>query len=305
MSTSKFTLSSSSHGKACVRVAKVVRHTDGQQDMLELEVTLQLLGGTDASFLHGDNRQVVSTDTCRNHVYLHAKEADFSTAEDFSLSLSERLLGNYSHITGVLIMISEKPWRRAVVDAIQHRHGFIDASSYGVRSCTLSATRDKAELKSKLGGVSVLKTTQSGWANFVSDMNTTLPPTDERLLATTVSAEWKYSQKTAAQLRNVGFNGVHAKIRDKLLFAFFGPASAGVFSPGVQKSLYEMADAVLRAAPVVEEITISLPNLHFLPCNLPVMQKNGLKFEHDVYIPTSEPYGIITATVSRARRAML
>jgi urate oxidase len=97
------------------------------------------------------------------------------------------------------------------------------------------------------------------------------------------------------------YNAVYDSVRDALLGAFYGPPDRGHFSPGVQYSLFQMGRAALAAVPEIEQITLELPNLHFLPCNIPVYSKNGLKFEDDVYIPTDEPHGIISATVTRAR----
>lgn len=87
--------------------------------------------------------------------------------------------------------------------------------------------------------------------------------------------------------------------------AFFGPTDTGEFSPGVQASLMKMGAAALAAAPEVARITLNLPNLHFLPANLPVFAKNDIKFEDDVYVPAADPHGIISATVQRPGLAKL
>lgn len=87
--------------------------------------------------------------------------------------------------------------------------------------------------------------------------------------------------------------------------AFFGPAHTGEFSPGVQATLMKMGSAALAAAPEATRITLNLPNLHFLPANLPVFAKNNIKFEHDVYVPAADPHGIISATVQRPEFAKL
>lgn len=153
--------------------------------------------------------------------------------------------------------------------------------------------------------LSVLKTTQSGWANFVQDKFTTLPETSERILATTISAEWTYKTQAADALRRISFSDVHKKVRQALVEEFYGPPGKGHFSPGVQHSLYVMAEVAIESVPEVDTVTLSLPNLHFLPCSIPVYAKNGIKFEDDVYVPTDEPHGIISGTIGTSRKARL
>lgn len=296
------TLTSSCHGKARVRVAKVVRHKGGIDEILEFSVTLQLVGGTDKSFLEGDNSGVVSTDTCRNHVYLHAKETQFFSCEEFAIGLAHRILSEYNHVDRIEISVTEKPWRRAIVEGVNHHHGFIDSLAGGKRGCDLAASRESISLTSILSDLSVLKTTKSGWENYVLDRFTTLPETNERILATKIRAKWTYEQRS---LERLNFALVHDQVKHALILSFFGKPRKGVYSPGVQHTLYSMGSAALQAVPHISAISLSLPNLHFLPCNLPVFVKNGLKFEHDVYIPTDEPHGVITATVSRDLRSKL
>lgn len=154
-----------------------------------------------------------------------------------------------------------------------------------------------------LNSLSVLKTTQSGWSDFLRDKYTTLPETDERILATTISATWSYSTSgsTFDDLRQIDFCEVHAQVKQSLLAKFFGSTNGGSFSPGVQNTLYLMACHVLKSVPCIDEVSLSLPNLHFLPCDLPALRNNGMHFSHDIYIPTAEPHGVITATVSRRK----
>lgn len=140
----------------------------------------------------------------------------------------------------------------------------------------------------------VLKTTKSGWAGFLKDRYTTLPETDERILATEINAEWSCPE-------GADYRRVYNVVKATLMRVFFGPVDTGVFSKGVQETLYKMGAAVVRDVPEVDGITISLPNLHFLPCSIPVFAKNAVKFEDDVFIPSSEPHGIISATIERSR----
>lgn len=131
------------------------------------------------------------------------------------------------------------------------------------------------------------------------DRFTTLQETNERLLATTICAKWVYQSHDIDDLQRVDFSHIRGNIRRLLLATLFGPTDVGIFSPGVQNTLYNMASSVIQAIPCLASITLSLPNLHFLPCEIPVMKQNGFCFEHDIYIPTDEPHGTISATICR------
>eukprot|EP01018_Ginkgo_biloba_P012282 Gb_00687 [translate_table: standard] len=99
----------------------------------------------------------------------------------------------------------------------------------------------------------------------------------------------RYSGKPSCYIK--AYNAVKKTLVD----VFFGPPHEGVYSPSVQNTLYCMAQAVLHRFPEIESIHLSMPNIHFLPANLP----NIVKFDHDVYVPTDEPHGTIEASLSR------
>jgi urate oxidase len=57
-----------------------------------------------------------------------------------------------------------------------------------------------------------------------------------------------------------------------------------------------MARAAFAACELIDEITITMPNQHHLLANLTPF---GLKNPNEVFVPTSEPFGNISATISR------
>ena len=56
-----------------------------------------------------------------------------------------------------------------------------------------------------------------------------------------------------------------------------------MYSPSVQYTLYQMGSGVVERVGAVEQVTITAPNIHFLPLNNPAI---GVPFENDVYIAT-------------------
>jgi urate oxidase len=118
------------------------------------------------------------------------------------------------------------------------------------------------------------------------DENTTLPETEDRIFATAIEATWPCCDFAA------DWTGIRKKVRATLLDVF-----ANQFSKSVQHTLYEMARAVFEQCLEIDEITITMPNQHHLLVNLTPF---GLQNPNEVFLPTSEPFGNISATIARS-----
>lgn len=136
----------------------------------------------------------------------------------------------------------------------------------------------------------VLKTTQSGYEGYLKDAFTGLKDTRERILATSMDVQWTYGAGPVGC-----YNACYAKVTDALKELFFGPPKGGVYSPSVQYTLYQMGAAAVERVAEVQQITITAPNLHFIPANVPGVPP----FADDIYVATSEPHGNISATISK------
>ena len=141
------------------------------------------------------------------------------------------------------------------------------------------------KVESSIEGLVVLKTTQSGFEGYLKDKYTLLPDTQERCMATEMTASWNYAQLPQ------DFGAARNNVRRQILKGFFGEPSTGVYSASLQESIYDAGCLVLDAVPEVKQIEIDTPNLHYLPAKL--LDAVGEKFEDDVFIPTSEPSGSI------------
>ncbi|XP_074347448.1 uncharacterized protein LOC141686304 [Apium graveolens] len=98
--------------------------------------------------------------------------------------------------------------------------------------------------------LSLLKTAQSGFEGFVRDKNTILPETSERMLATEVSASWRYpfESPTSIPVKPLYFTKMYLDVKKVLAETFFGPPNEGIYSPSVQATLYQMGKVVLAAS---------------------------------------------------------
>jgi len=278
-----------SYGKSRVRLTKIER-SSSVHEIVELSVDVELDGDFDAAYIRGDNSMVIPTDTMKNTVYAFARELDPRELETFAWTLGSHFVENFAHVAQASVIITERPWKRIQIDGKDHPHAFMGNSSER-NTCQAVITRPKADedaegtIECGLEGLVLLKTTQSGFSNFIRDEFTTLPDTDDRIFATSLTAKWAYNDTPD------DWRGVRRRIRERLISEF-----AARFSPSVQATLYEMATAILDAEPVVEEINLSMPNLHR---HLVDLKPFDLDNPNVLFVPTDEPHGSIHAGVCR------
>ncbi|HEX4130095.1 MAG TPA: urate oxidase [Pirellulales bacterium] len=273
-----------SHGKSRVRLIKVTRHAD-RHDLKELSIDIALEGEFSASYLTGDNRQIIATDTMKNTVYALAADHPLTDAESFALVLAGHFIERNAHVAAATVSCDETLWRRIVTPAGWHPHAFI-AAGVEHRTCRVLRTREATTIEAGIAGLPLLKTTDSAFCGFLRDEFTTLPETDDRIFATLLDASWKYRAGVTGE-----FNAHHGLVCRTVIDVF-----ADHKSKAVQQTLYAMGSAALDACPAIDEIRLAMPNQHRTPVNL---EPFGRPNRNEIFVATSEPFGLITATLRR------
>jgi len=273
------TLGPNQYGKAEVRLVTVQREGTVHH-VKDLTVSTSLRGDLAATHLTGDNADVVATDTQKNTVYAFAKEAPVGEIEDFALRLGRHFVDSFEHISGARILIDEHGWNRIS----GHDHAFSQAGSEK-RTTAVTIQDDQAWVVSGLDGLVVLKSTGSEFHGFPRDKYTTLAETTDRILATAVTARWRY------QGDGIDWATSHAEVRRILLETF-----ADKHSLSLQQTLYAMGEAVLKEREEVAEVRLSLPNKHHFLVDLSPF---GLKNDNEVFYAADRPYGLIEGVVLR------
>jgi urate oxidase len=281
-------LAAQRYGKNRVRILKVLRDT-ATHVVLELTVGVALEGDFDTSYTDADNSKVVPTDTMKNIVNALAHEHLGAETEPFAERLAAHLLSRYVQVSRVSLDIDERVWARLDVDGAPHPHSFVQAerASPFVRLVSARAP-DGAPIHTLASGVRdllILKSTGSGFEDYPRCEHTTLPETDDRILATALTASWTWRDRPAS------YRAAHGVIVDAMLKPF-----ATHYSPSVQATLFEMGGAALDACPEIAAITLAMPNLHCLRIDL---SRFGRDNRHELFVPTDEPHGQIEATVTR------
>lgn len=280
-------LSHNSYGKSAVRLTKVTRQSD-RHELIELMVNIRLEGDFARSYTRGDNSSVIATDSMKNTVYVLAKRHPVDSPESFALHVANHFVNTYSQVMRTEVEIEQAMWQRIRVDGTPHPTAF-ESGGVPVRRAVAVAERSGTAPRSIAGGLArllVLKTTDSRFVGFVRDQYTTLPEATDRILATEISADWSFTRPEAE------YNAAFANIRSALLETF-----ARHKSDAVQQTLYAMGEAALAAEPAISGVRLRLPNKHRVPFNFKPL---GLEFENDIFVPTNEPSGEISATIERA-----
>jgi urate oxidase len=271
------------YGKARVRVMKILR--EGPVHTLkDVEVAAYLKGDFASSYTSGDNSKVVATDTIKNTINVFAKQHLGEEIERFGLILGEHFLTRYEQVREAEIQILERPWKRLTVNGEPHPHSFAagsDARMFASANCSENAKT----VRSGIRNLVILKSTSSGFENYPKDEFTTLPETADRILATSFSATWTFKEQPDHYAR------ANEGILNAMLRVF-----ASSYSPSAQTTLFQMGEAALAACGEISQLDLAMPNKHCLLINLAPF---GLENKNEVFVPTDEPHGDITATVAR------
>jgi urate oxidase len=280
--TGKIVLGQTSYGKSDIRLVKLKRDTN-RHEITDVRVDVALTGDFEAAYVEGDNTGLLATDTMRNTIYALAKDHLTGDIEDFGIKLVEHFLEASPKVEHARVRFVEHLWDRIMVDSREHEHSFVRAA--GKRTATVEGDAVSVAVEAGLDDMLVLKTTNSGFEGYLHEQYTTLPETDDRILATVVVASWRYD--TA----DVDFGETWRGVRHRILETF-----TDHYSPSVQNTLYRMGEAVLEKYPEIQKIHFSLPNRHHIPYDV---GRFGMENEGEIFHASAEPYGLIEGTVQR------
>ena len=284
-------LEANRYGKAENRVVRVYRDTD-RHEIRDLNVSTSLTGDFDDAHITGDQAKVLPTDTQKNTSFAYAKEHGVTSPEDYAIALGTHFLEAAPPATGAQIKVEEYAWDRIEVDGAGHDHSFVRR---GTETRTTVVTVEgrgddqKVWVVSGFSDLTVLKSTGSEFKGFLKDRYTTLQETDDRIMATSLTARWRYDG--TGRDRDLDWNAVYEDIKRILMAGF-----ATTYSRALQETLYVMGKNALEAHPEVAEIKFSAPNKHHFLVDL---EPFGLKNDGEVFIAADRPYGLIEAALSR------
>jgi urate oxidase len=267
------------YGKAENRVVRVFRDSD-PHEIVDYNVSVALSGGQEAPHLTGDNAPTLPTDTQKNTVYAFAAEDDVVTQpESFGIRLARHFVDNTEPITFSRVGLEMYPWTR-----LDNPHAFVRDGRY-VRTATVTYDGTTTWVVSGLKDLIILKSTDSEFWGYYQDKYTTLQPTNDRIMATSLKAQWRHDDT------DVDWGKSYDAAVEAMLNSF-----AGHHSLALQHTLYDMGTAVINAQPGIAEIRFSAPNKHHFIYDL---DRFDIENNKEVFHADDRPYGLIEATVCR------
>ena len=272
-------LAANQYGKAENRVVRVTRDTE-RHEIIDLNVTSQLRGDFQAAHTEGDNAHVVATDTQKNTVFAFAKDG-IANPEDLLLRLARHFTSEFDWVSGGRWEAEKYGWSRIN----DHDHSFY-RSAPEVRTAVVVRDGDSDTVISGFHGLTVLKTTESGFVGYPKDKYTTLPETEDRILATEIATRWRYN--TA----DLDFDAVYEDVK-AIIFEGF----TDHYSRALQETMFRLGEKVIQAHPEIDEIKFSCPNKHHFVYDLSPFD---LENPNEVFYAADRPYGLIELTVQRA-----
>lgn len=285
------------YGKAETHVVRITK--DGpSHGIKDLTVSVALSGDMADVHLSGDNAAVLPTDTQKNTVFAFAQKYGIETAEHFAILLAQHFVDSQSTIHRARVEVAESGWdriepwagRRGAGEAKQHGHSFV-RSGRETRTVVVHYDGEQTHVVSGLTDLVVLNSTASEFHGYIKDEFTTLPETHDRVLATAVTAQWRYAETDNIEIRAADFDGEYDVARAALLEAF-----ADTYSLSLQQTLYAMGTRVIDECTGVCEVKLALPNKHHFVVDLSAF---GMENPNETFYAADRPYGLIEGTVLR------
>jgi urate oxidase len=280
-------LGANQYGKAESRVVRIYRDS-ARHEIVDLNVSTSLRGDFARAHTDGDQADVLPTDTQKNTAFAYAKQHGVTSPEDYAIALGSHFLDAVPKADSAQVRVEQYAWDRIPVGPNGHDHAFVRRGG-AVRTAVVTVSGRGAERKvwvvSGVQDLVALKSTGSEFAGFLKDGYTTLQETDDRILATSIVARWRY-EGTA-----VDWNKTYDAVRSSLLETF-----ATTYSRALQETLYLMGKQVLENDESIAEIRFSAPNKHHFLVDLAPF---GIENNGEVFIAADRPYGLIEATVAR------
>ncbi|MER5214308.1 factor-independent urate hydroxylase [Streptomyces sp. NPDC002838] len=283
-------LGQNQYGKAENRVVKITR--DGATHHIrDLNVSVSLSGDMDEVHYSGSNANVLPTDTTKNTVYAFAKEHGIESAEQFGIHLARHFVTSQEPIHRARIRIEEYAWERIETSG-EGAHSFV-RKGQETRLAQITYDGDTWEVVSGLTDLTVMNSTDSEFWGYVKDKYTTLPEAYDRILATSVSARWRFNW-SADEQEMPDWDASYGQTKQHLLQAF-----AETYSLSLQQTLYAMGTRIIDRRGEIDEVRFSLPNKHHFLVDLEPFGLKNDTADGAVYFAADRPYGLIEATVLR------
>jgi urate oxidase len=280
------------YGKAENRVVRIYRDAP-RHEIRDLNVSTALRGRFEAAHTVGDQAAVLPTDSQKQAVYAYAKTQAWNSIEEYALALARHFVDDIEPVHSARVEIEQFAWERVLVDGAEHDHTWVRRGpEVRTAAVTVEASGADADQRTWITGgikdLTILKSTGSEFHGFLQDPYTVLEPTNDRVMATSLDAAWRFTSPSPSSSPDVDWDAAYATIKQALIETF-----ATLHSLALQQTLYAMGRAALEACPHLAEIRLSAPNKHHFTYDL---ARFGIENKGEVFHADDRPYGLIQAT---------
>jgi urate oxidase len=268
--------------------------------LLAAEIDVQVMGEAfTRAYTHGDNANVVATDTMKNFIHRESLAFDGTTLEGWLFFLGRRFLETYEPMERLRVSGEEIRFDAAMVPAgdgrfepspvlFHRRH-----DDRGVASVEVARAGDGSivlgDVRAGRVGLDLLKTTGSAFADFPRDEYTTLPSRMDRLLFTHVDIAWRYADARIPVDPEIGRYVASEQVADLAAVVFHEFVSLSI-----QHLVHEIGTRMFARFPGLSEISFEAQNRTF-----DTAEVSSADETRKVYTDPRPPYGRIGLTMTR------
>lgn len=251
------------------------------------------------AYTHGDNSNVVATDSMKNFILKHALSYDGSTAEGFLNLLGNQFLAIYPQMEHLRVSSRELPFDSVAIphpdkQAFGASNVLYSRSHNDVATSMLEFTRTNGQpviLAHQSGRVKLqlFKVTGSSFTSFVRDGYTTLPERVDRPLFIYLDVYWKYADVARMVDSDLAHYIPSEQVRDVIQVMFHE-----FVSESIQHLVHEMGKRLLTRFPQMLEVSFNGQNRTKDPV---AISETDAKVK--VYSDPFPAYGLIKLTMTR------
>lgn len=272
--------------------------TGRDNTLFAMEVDVEVFGNNFLpAYTHGDNTNVVATDSMKNFILQQALTFSGSTQESFIALLGEQFLATYPQMESLRITARELPFTPAHVP---QGHTFSNSNvlfnrshnDFAISSLDFAREGNNAIITAHhcgRVGLQLLKVTGSAFTHFVRDSYTTLPERVDRPLFIYLDVYWKYAHTRDMLAPDSSRYIPSEQVRDLVQTVFHE-----FVSESIQHLVHEIGQRLLARFPQLAEISFDAQNRTRDPV---AESKEDPKLK--VYSDPFPAYGMIKLTLTR------
>jgi urate oxidase / 2-oxo-4-hydroxy-4-carboxy-5-ureidoimidazoline decarboxylase len=268
--------------------------------LLAASIDVQVTGDVFVrAYTHGDNSDVVATDTMKNFIHRESLAFRGSTLEGWLFFLGGRFLETYPQmeklrVSGEELRFDAQPVPSpdggfAPSDTLYHRrhddHGLAMLEIGRAADGTVELT----DLRAGRVGLELIKVTGSSFAAFARDEYTTLPERTDRMLFTFIDISWRYADPAIAVEPDVTRYVDSQQVADLAAVVFHSFVSLSI-----QHLVHEIGLRMFERYPELKDITFEAQNRTFDPA-----VQDEADERQKVLTDPRPPYGRIGLTMHR------